>query len=102
MNDVLEALRHDFSDLFNFGQLTQLIVRMTTAALLGGILGYERELAGKAAGVRTHMLVSVGAAFFVIVPLFEGIEMSRVLQGIIAGIGFIGGGTILKLEGPEK
>ena len=67
--------------------------------LLGGLLGWEREHAGKAAGVRTHMLVAMGAALFVLVAQQAGIEAadnSRVLQGIIAGVGFLGAGTILK------
>ena len=64
-----------------------------------GVLGYEREQSGKAAGVRTHMLVAMGAALFVLVPQMSGAQadaMSRVVQGVIAGIGFLGAGTILK------
>jgi putative Mg2+ transporter-C (MgtC) family protein len=75
------------------------------AAVLGGILGFEREHKGKAAGVRTHMLVALGAALFVLVPQMSGSQadaMSRVMQGVIAGIGFLGAGTILKNnEGDE-
>jgi putative Mg2+ transporter-C (MgtC) family protein len=75
------------------------------AAVLGGILGFEREHKGKAAGVRTHMLVALGAALFVLVPQMSGSQadaMSRVVQGVIAGIGFLGAGTILKnQEGDE-
>jgi putative Mg2+ transporter-C (MgtC) family protein len=80
-------------------------VRLLMAALLGGILGFEREHKGKAAGVRTHMLVALGAALFVLVPQMSGSQadaMSRVVQGVIAGIGFLGAGTILKnQEGDE-
>ncbi|MCB5204639.1 MgtC/SapB family protein [Neorhizobium sp. T786] len=68
------------------------------AAVLSGILGYERERKGRNAGVRTHMLVAVGAALFVIGPLQSGMEigdLSRVLQGIVQGIGFLGAGAII-------
>lgn len=95
-----EALVDDFSDVTDLGRLTHVALRLLVAATLGGTLGYQREMVGKSAGIRTHMLVTVGAAFFVIVPQLEGMEgdpLSRVLQGIIAGIGFLGGGAILKL-----
>jgi putative Mg2+ transporter-C (MgtC) family protein len=80
-------------------QLARVVVRMIAAALLGGIVGYERERAGKAAGLRTHMLVSLGAALFVIACeeyRFEPADLSRVIQGVGTGIGFIGAGAILK------
>ena len=79
--------------------MTRVTVRLVMAALLGGILGFEREHKGKAAGVRTHMLVALGAALFVLVPQMSGSQadaMSRVIQGVVAGIGFLGAGTILK------
>jgi putative Mg2+ transporter-C (MgtC) family protein len=66
---------------------------------LGGLLGYERERHGKAAGLRTHMLVALGAALFVLVPQQTGVsdgDLTRVLQGLIAGIGFLGAGSIIK------
>ncbi|MBK7950476.1 MAG: MgtC/SapB family protein [Deltaproteobacteria bacterium] len=69
------------------------------AAVLGGLLGLQRERARKSAGVRTHMLVAMGAALFVLVPQQGGMalaDMSRVVQGVIAGIGFLGAGAILK------
>ena len=98
-NEVLSSIRADFSDLPSTAEITQVIVRLTLAALLGGLLGFEREQAGKAAGIRTHMLVALGSAFFVLIPVQAGIErgdLSRVLQGVIAGVGFLGAGTILK------
>lgn len=76
-------------------------IRLLAAAILGAIIGFQREQAGKPAGVRTHMLVSMGAAFFVIAPLESGFstaDLSRIIQGIVTGIGFIGGGAILKLR----
>jgi putative Mg2+ transporter-C (MgtC) family protein len=69
------------------------------AVVLGGILGYERESIGASAGLRTHMLVSLGSALFVLIPLQAGMEisdLSRVLQGVTAGIGFLCAGAILK------
>jgi putative Mg2+ transporter-C (MgtC) family protein len=79
--------------------IVRMLVRLSLAALMGGLLGYERSRSGKSAGLRTHMLVAVGAALFVLIPQSAGMplaDMSRVIQGIVAGIGFIGGGTILK------
>jgi putative Mg2+ transporter-C (MgtC) family protein len=81
-------------------QMARVVVRMLAAALLGAMVGIQRERAGKPAGVRTHMLVSMGAALFVVSCLEWGMDsadMSRVIQGIVTGIGFIGGGAILKL-----
>ena len=75
------------------------LVRLAGAAAVGGLIGLERERAGKAAGIRTHMMVALGAALFVLVPSMAGLEsgdLSRVIQGIAAGMGFLGGGTILK------
>ncbi|MDR6214935.1 MgtC/SapB family protein [Paracidovorax wautersii] len=89
----------EFSDVPDLEQFTRIVLRLAIAALLGGLLGLEREHKGKAAGVRTHMLVSMGAAMFVLAAQQAGIsagDNSRVLQGIIAGVGFLGAGTILK------
>ncbi|WP_296185561.1 MgtC/SapB family protein [Pseudomonas sp. UBA1879] len=99
--EVVDTLRSEFSDITDASQLTRVTVRLTIAAVLGGILGFEREHKGKAAGVRTHMLVCMGAALFVLVPRLAGADdaaLSRVVQGIVAGIGFLGAGTILKGE----
>ena len=95
----------EFSDFNDVTELTTLIIRLLMAALLGGILGFEREHRGKAAGIKTHMLVAVGSALFVLIPQQAGLseaELSRVVQGIIAGIGFLGAGAILKKGADEK
>lgn len=89
------------SELFALPPLDEIVnvlVRLILAATLAGILGMERESQGKAAGLRTHMLVALGAALFVLVvtPLGAAGDVSRVIQGIAAGIGFIGAGSILK------
>jgi putative Mg2+ transporter-C (MgtC) family protein len=93
------TIQHEFSDLGNVDSITRLVVRLMVAVLLGGILGYERESIGASAGLRTHMLVSLGSALFVLIPLQAGMEigdLSRVLQGVTAGIGFLCAGAILK------
>ena len=93
------TLQAEFAEIGDASQLTRITVRLLVAAILGGILGFEREQKGKAAGVRTHMLVAMGAALFVLAPRLAGADdaaMSRVIQGIVAGIGFLGAGTILK------
>lgn len=89
----------EFSDLTELETATRVTVRLLLAAVLGGLLGYERETHGQAAGLRTHMLVAIGSALFVLVPEQAGSEhdaMSRVIQGIVAGVGFLCAGTILK------
>jgi len=78
--------------------------RLGVAALLGGLIGAERERVGKAAGLRTHMTVALGAAAFVLIVLETSAQpgdLSRAIQGIAAGIGFIGAGTILKKTDTE-
>ncbi|MGV6397360.1 MgtC/SapB family protein [Pseudomonas caspiana] len=97
--EVWETLQSEFSDITDASQLTRVTVKLVLAAVLGAILGFEREQKGKAAGVRTHMLVAMGAALFVLAPRMAGADdaaLSRVIQGIVAGIGFLGAGTILK------
>lgn len=99
LSEVYSALRAEFADVPDAGEATRILVRLCMAVVLGGLIGYEREAAGKAAGLRTHMLVALGSALFVLVPLQAGVplaDMSRVLQGLIAGIGFLGAGAILK------
>lgn len=102
---ISDTLMAEFSDLPDAGQLTRVLLRLTLAALLGGLLGIEREQKGKAAGVRTHMLVAMGAALFVLLADQAGMpgdDLSRVMQGVIAGIGFLGAGTILKDSDEDK
>lgn len=99
------TVQSEFSDLPDATEVTRLCVRLLVAVGLGAILGYERERSGAAAGFRTHMLVALGSALFVIVPLQAGTElndMSRVLQGVIAGIGFLGAGAILKSSDEQE
>jgi putative Mg2+ transporter-C (MgtC) family protein len=104
-DQILDTLRAEFSDVPDVAQLTRLVLRLLLAALLGGVLGYEREHKGKAAGIRTHMLVAIGAALFVLVPQQGGMgiaDMSRVIHGVVAGIGFLGAGAIIKQQREES
>jgi putative Mg2+ transporter-C (MgtC) family protein len=80
-----------------------LIIKLAVAAVLGGFLGLEREIHGRPAGLRTHLLVSLGAAAFMVMsPLVA--EMSQIMPGdpgriaaqIVTGIGFLGAGAIVK------
>lgn len=100
-HDILLTVQAEFSDLPDAEQFTRVLVRLTMAMLLGALIGYERELSDSAAGLRTHMLVALGSALFVLAPQQAGIEpadLSRVLQGVVAGIGFLGAGAVLKLK----
>ena len=87
------------------GTVTVILVRVLTAAVLGGVIGWERESKGRAAGLKTHMLVSIGAALFVLAPLLADIDpgdVTRVMQGIVSGIGFLGAGAILRRDRGER
>ncbi len=86
-------------DLPNAYELISISFRLILAAALGGIPGWQREWTGQAAGLRTHMLVSVGAAVFVMAAVEAGASVNdtaRVIQGLATGIGFVGAGAILK------
>src|SRR5829696_5330824 len=81
--------------------LVVVVIRLLAAVLMGAAIGYERETAGKAAGLRTHILVTAGTSVFVLGCLGAGMEtdaLSRVIQGIVTGIGFVGAGSIIKRE----
>jgi putative Mg2+ transporter-C (MgtC) family protein len=82
-------------------EIARIAVRLVVAIALGGILGFQRAHVGKAAGMRTHMLVTLGAAIVVLMPQLTGMssaDSSRIIQGTLTGIGFIGGGVILKMS----
>ena len=99
------AIRDEFSDIPDAGQFARITLRLLIAAILGGLLGFERESIGKSAGLRTHMLVALGAALFVLIPQQSGVsdaDITRVLQGLVAGVGFLGAGTIIKGDGGEE
>lgn len=82
-------------------QLLRVTIRLAASALLGGIIGFQREKVGKPAGLRTHILVALGTTFFILGCSGFGMSsdgLSRVIQGIVTGIGFIGAGAILKSD----
>jgi putative Mg2+ transporter-C (MgtC) family protein len=89
------------SGLHDWRQFAHLMARLIAAMVLGGIVGIQRERAGKPAGLRTHMLVTMGTAVFIMACAGVGMSLdglSRVIQGLVTGIGFIGAGSILKLS----
>lgn len=76
-----------------------MILRLLLAIALGAVIGYQRERASKAAGLRTHTLISLGAALFTVVSIFGfsgAVDPSRVAAGVVAGVGFIGAGVIFR------
>jgi putative Mg2+ transporter-C (MgtC) family protein len=94
---------HWFSTALAFSDV---LVRLVSATLIGASLGLNREIRGKPAGLRTHALVALGTALVTLTGIelsghdgeFDSNSVSRVIQGIVAGIGFLGGGTILKSD----
>lgn len=82
-------------------ELLSALLRIGLAVVLGGIIGYERELHGRPAGIRTHMLIALGTAVFTEVgKSIAGADPSRVASQVVTGVGFLGAGTILRI-GPE-
>ncbi len=91
-NEIVEDLPNNY-------EVLSICFRLVLAAVLGAIPGWQRELTGQAAGLRTHMMVSLGAAVFVMASLEAGASIddtTRVIQGLATGIGFVGAGAILK------
>lgn len=87
----------------------ELIARLLLASVLGGVIGIEREVHGRAAGFRTHLLVSLGSCLFVIASIFfyerfgnitrigpSGVDPGRVAAQVVTGIGFLGAGAIIR------
>jgi putative Mg2+ transporter-C (MgtC) family protein len=102
MDLILEELAASIPDA---RQAVRVAIRLLAALFAGAIIGYQRERAGKAAGLRTHMLVSMGTAMFVVAAAENGMQhdaLSRVMQGLVTGIGFLGAGAILKVESERR
>lgn len=79
------------------------VIRLLVASLVGAVIGFERKYRAKGAGIGTHVLVAIGAALFMIVSQhgFDGaprFDAARVAAGVVSGIGFLGGGIILKQQ----
>jgi putative Mg2+ transporter-C (MgtC) family protein len=94
---------------------TTIALRLALAALLGGALGLEREVRGQDAGLRTHILVSLGACCFTLASIFIEVplsaagtadgtrgDISRIASQVVVGIGFLGAGVILRHGGQVK
>jgi len=87
--------------MVNYFAEPMVVLQLFTAALLGAIIGLEREHIHKPAGLRTHMLVCIGATLITMVSMnkaFSGGDPARIASQIVVGIGFIGAGTIFKME----
>ena len=85
--------------------LVRISVRLFIALFIGGLVGLQRELTHKPAGLRTHMLLALGTALLIITAEEAGMsksDVSRVVQGMVTGIGFLGGGAILKLTAEHE
>ena len=87
----------------------EIIIRVLVAVLLGGIVGYEREKSKKPAGLRTHIFVSMGACLFTVASFYllpgnivGSYDSTRIAAGVVAGISFIGAGSIIALKGDVK
>jgi putative Mg2+ transporter-C (MgtC) family protein len=94
---VVQELSHSVP---HADQVLRVALRMFAALIVGTIIGLQRELTHKPAGLRTHLLVALGTALLVVAAVnanMKSADVSRVIQGLITGIGFLGGGTILKL-----
>lgn len=95
-----------FTELTKGASVAEVAIRLTVAVAIGGLLGWDRERWNKPAGIRTHMLVSLGSATFTLLG-FEvgehystgGFDPTRVLQGVVGGVGFLGAGAILQNGG---
>ena len=102
---VVAALGQEAGRLADPAELVQGVLRLIVAAAAGAVIGWQRQLAGKNAGLRIHMLVSIGAALLILAPLTAGVpvaNITRVIQGVAEGLGFIGGGVILKLTEKQE
>jgi putative Mg2+ transporter-C (MgtC) family protein len=102
---IVSTLAAEFSDLSDPAGLTKVVTRLLLAVTLAAIVGYERERRGSGAGLRTHMMVALGVCLLIVASEQSGMEresVSRVIQGVFAGIGFLGAGAIIKQDTSEQ
>jgi putative Mg2+ transporter-C (MgtC) family protein len=102
MSRMMDELTSSLPDLTH---LMRIVGRLTVALVIGAGIGLQRQLTHKSAGVRTHMLVALGTALLLVSATDAGLassDVSRIVQGIITGIGFLGGGAILKLTDHQE
>lgn len=78
--------------------LWEMVLRLTLAFLLGGLIGFEREYKNRPAGLRTHVLVTLGSTLIMLISMygFEGGDPARLAAQVVSGIGFLGAGTIMR------
>ncbi len=103
--DFFDILKQELADVPSAAEFTRIAIRLLAAIILGGLVGLEREAAGKAAGLRTHMLVALGAALTLVVAYRMDMpepDQSRIIQGLVTGVGFLGGGAILKITDERR
>jgi putative Mg2+ transporter-C (MgtC) family protein len=104
-DSIVSTLAAEFSDLTDPVALTQLVTRVLLATVLAALVGYERERRGSSAGLRTHMMVGLGVSLLVVASEQSGMDresVSRVIQGVFAGIGFLGAGAIIKQDASDQ
>ena len=93
-------------EALDVGTQLELTARLVVALLLGGVIGWERELQRMPAGFRTHALVSLGSAIFTVISAYAftgpGSDPTRIAAQIVSGIGFLGGGAILHYGGTVR
>lgn len=86
----------------------EVVIRLVLAVVLGGVIGWERELAGKPAGLRTMILVSLASAIFVLAAqqatalVGESRDSVRAMAGIVGGVGFLGAGLVMRTQGDVR
>ncbi len=98
---LAEGVRESFGDVPDAGALARAVGPLALAGLLGGLVGMQRQRYGKPAGLRTHTLVALGTAAVLVAGRRAGLEaagLGRLAQGLLSGVGFIGGGAILKRD----
>ena len=105
MSAIWHGIVDEFSDLPDAAGTTRVVLRLVMAACWEGFSASNELTAASKAGLRTHMLVAVGAALFVLVPERAGWSqdsIARIIQGLLAGIGFLGAGVILHIENRKE
>jgi putative Mg2+ transporter-C (MgtC) family protein len=94
----MDAFWAEWASLTDLSKAAPILMRLTVTALFGGWIGWERERGGHTAGLRTHMLVGLGAAVFTLIAVLpvDEPDLANIIKGVAAGVGFLGGGAILK------
>lgn len=102
---MLEGFSQLVQSIPSAQHLVRIAIRLLVALAIGALIGIQREITHKPAGLRTHVLLALGTAFLIVSSEEAGMsksDLSRVLQGIVTGIGFLGGGAILKLTAEHQ